>query len=253
MSSYSAPPVSQPSDDYDLGNAIAFIGLFVSLVMFVTKFAVSVIQHGSTTGTPFFYVFNVSKIHAIHADWLVFLALLVHIVRTKFGIAFLRYDESYLAAENSLGRRPEVKRLRDLFILFNAGAMIAIPSILMTSWPCWIVALLVLLQALSILAFNWYNREQLFLKDTDRRSNLMVVVGDIGVLLLGLGALVFHLVVGANPSIKAGAGLIVDYFCLFSFGVLELLILLLAGETAFTYRQALNTSWQDLKRVFVSG
>lgn len=240
------------SSDYFLGNALSFVGFFTWIVIFIAKFTFSVIEKGGTDGIPFFHAFSLSKIENISADWLVFSAILIHIFRIKFGIDFLKYDKTYISTGKNITAYNDTEYFRNIFILFNAVAVIVLGSVLLTSWPCWLPGLILLSQSVSIIIFNWYNKEQLFQKNVDRKSNLIVVMSDFGVLILSISVLYFHVfVVGSTTSKKTLS--VSSYFCLISFSVLELLFILLLVEIAFTYKQAIYSSWHDFKRVLTNG
>ena len=248
------PPNRQntSTDDYFLGNALSFVCFFVWIAIFLAKFIFLVIEKGGTNGMPFFHAFSYSAIEDISADWLVFFAILIHVFRIKFGIDFLKYDKTYLSTGVKLNIDKKTEYYRNLFIIFNAVAVLVLGSVLLTTWPSWLPGIILFSQAISIIMFNWVNKEQLFQMNLDRKSNLIVVMSDIGVFCFSVFILYFHLF--TVRKISSGATIdISPYFCLLSFSVLELLSVLLFVEIAFTYKQAIYSSWHDFKRVLKNG
>jgi len=238
---------------YPLGNALAFGGPLLLILIILIKFLYAIFAKGGTQNMPFLYAFHISTIQAIQADWLVFVLLFVHVIRVKCGILFLMYDSSYLAAGQRLGVSRREERVRNRFILFNALSAILISGFVLASLPCWVISWVLFLQALSIIAFDWYNRRQLFQEDVDRKSNMLVVAGDLGLLLLSVGILLYHLTVDPESPGSGLPSFLSAYFCLFAFAELELLLLLLAAEVSFTYRDGLRMAWRDFHAVLVGG
>ena len=249
-----APDPSEQSTQ-SLDSALSFFLLMISILMLCIKFLYTVLFGHGTSQMRFLHCFSASAIEDLTANWIVFVTLIVHVVRTKIGIAYLRYDTTYLNAGVELGTGPQQVRFRNRFVVLNAGISLLIAYLFLSTYPPIVLNVLLIFQGCYSIYFDWYNRKELFHDQADKKANLLIVVGNIGFLLFAVGAAVFHFLAPDPQNVPASGApaIIVAYYCLFAFAILEMIGLILISELVFTYREAIRLAWGDFKRVLAAG
>lgn len=227
----------------DILHLITYISTIALIAILIILFLYSIIFNAPKDSDPTFLdLYSGVKLQDISARYLVFFTILIHITRIHFGICFLQFDKSYLHAGETLGEGGISNKSKTIFIIINLLFSFALSNFLFSDIYM-IIPILLLGQSLIILWYDWANRAQLFCKDVDRKSNLLIILGDLGFFFFGLGIFIFqYFLIGNIPENNA----IGPYFCLSAFLVLELLALVLIMETIFTYKEGLVDSFRKL-------
>ena len=235
----------------DLEGTLSFVLLAISILILLFKFLYAIFSSDGLSEMPFLAPLSDSTIEKISADWIVFITLLTHVIRIKFGIAFLKYDKSYLDAGKELKLGPKDELRRNQFIILNAVFATLVAAFVSSSYPSYLILIILLFQAVLILAYDWYTKEQLFVKDTDRKANFLILAGDIAFFFFCSATLIFHLSIDLNLSTISQ--FLLGYFCLIAFAVFELLTLVLLIESFFTYKEGLKHAYSTFKQTFLTG
>lgn len=244
-------PAEKRDPETDLEGALSLLLLGISILILLVKLIYAAFFDSSgLSGIPFLAPLSDSKIQAITADWVVYITVLTHVVRIKFGIAFLKYDTSYLAAGERLGFSGHDRKVRAIFILANAALATLVAAFLTAKYPSLLIIAMLLVQSVVILWYDWKTRRQLFTEDTDRKANFLIVAGDLAFFAFCLAAALFHF---SYQSDGAFGGFMLGYFCLIAFAAFELLTLVLVVEFFFTYREGLRQAWKTFKQAFDTG
>ncbi|WP_373055455.1 hypothetical protein [Zunongwangia sp. H14] len=235
----------------DLLQAISFVALVIPILILIAKIVYTATDEDGIESIKFVEPLSKSAINDIRANWIVLIGILLHVIRIKLGIFFLQYDQTYLAAGKKVSSKIKKDIIRNRFIIANVIITFFLASSIGANFSEWLIVILLLLQAIIILWYDWYNKDQLFHRDSDKKSNFLILIGDIAFFGLVILTFIYYLVFDMDALTEDN--LLISYYCLAAFSVLELITIIFFVEIFFTYKEGVETAYKNFIKILVEG
>jgi hypothetical protein len=233
-------PTSSVTEPKDLKLTVVMLA---TLAVWVIKFAQFMISHEPHATTPQrdYAFFNL--LHgAMQADWAGHVAvaafIVIHHLRMAVGVEFAGRDSSFFRAKlhAPLLARTSLEWAESLFL-----ATVVSCSVLLTyfvgSSDYLFSAVLLFVQAIFVILYDWVFWDALIKYDEGRRANRLVMFGDC-MFLLATSLILLNRVV-SGQAFGANFGAIVHILCWIYFGLFSL-------EVLWAYQSAIRSALHEI-------